>query len=138
MRSLAAWLAALVLACTLALPRVHAHTIDLQPHSERCFFEDMHSGDEMTLTYQVGGGGQLDIDVRLRDPDSQLLFQQLRKDTGTYEFVADKDGRYSYCFSNTFSTVSDKIVKCVLRGVQVADCAASTCTASCISPTRRV
>ena len=77
----------------------------------------MHNGDEMTLTYQVGGGGQLDIDVRLRDPDSQLLFQQLRKDTGTYEFVADKDGRYSYCFSNAFSTVSDKIVKCVLRTV---------------------
>ncbi|KAI3625432.1 hypothetical protein CBS9595_000793 [Malassezia furfur] len=83
------------IAWLLLLPCVLAHTIDLLPHTEHCFFEDMHVGDEMTLTYQVSGGGHLDIDVRIRDPDGQLLFQQLRKDTGTYDFVADADGRFN-------------------------------------------
>lgn len=96
---------------------VAAHTIDLLPSSEHCFFEDMHVGDEMTLTYQVSGGGHLDIDVRVKDPDNQLLFQQLRKDTGTYDFVAEMDGRYTYCFSNEFSTVTDKTLSFNVHGI---------------------
>lgn len=66
---------------------------------------------QMTLTYQVGGGGHLDIDVWLRDPQSRNLFEQNHKDTGTYSFTAQHDGRYTYCFSNEFSTVSDKTVR---------------------------
>ncbi|WFD30222.1 p24 complex component [Malassezia sp. CBS 17886] len=101
----------------LAAPLVLAHTIDLMPHREHCFFEDMHVGDEMTLTYQVSGGGHLDIDSRVSDPTGRLLFQQIRKDTGTYDFVAESDGRYTYCFSNEFSTVSDKILSFNVHGV---------------------
>ena len=101
----------------LLVPCVLAHTIDLLPHTEHCFFEDMHVGDEMTLTYQVSGGGHLDIDTRVKDPDGQLLFQQLRKDTGTYDFVADTDGRYTYCFSNTFSAIADKTLRYVPVGL---------------------
>lgn len=92
---------------------VCAHTIDLMPNSEHCFFEDMHVGDEMTLTYQVSGGGHLDINTRVKDPEDHLLFQQLRKDTGSYDFVAEMDGRYTYCFSNEFSTVTDKTLRYV-------------------------
>ncbi|WFD33631.1 p24 complex component [Malassezia cuniculi] len=108
------WVALLA---ALALLQTAAHTIDLAAHEERCFFEDMHVGDEMTLTFQVGGGGHLDIDTRLTDPDGQLLYQLLRHDTGTYEFVAEKDGRYTYCFGNNFSTVSHKTVSFNVHGV---------------------
>ncbi|WFD01885.1 p24 complex component [Malassezia obtusa] len=97
----------------LLVPCVLAHTIDLLPHTEHCFFEDMHVGDEMTLTYQVSGGGHLDIDTRVKDPDGQLLFQQLRKDTGTYDFVADTDGRYT----NTFSAIADKTLSFNVHGI---------------------
>ena len=123
---------AMWIAWLLLLPCVLAHTIDLLPHTEHCFFEDMHVGDEMTLTYQVSGGGHLDIDVRIRDPDGQLLFQQLRKDTGTYDFIADADGRYTYCFSNEFSTISDKTLRYVTNAHAV-----STCTAFCTSLRKR-
>lgn len=105
------------LAALAVLLQVTAHTIDLAAHDERCFFEDMHVGDEMTLTFQVGGGGQLDIDTRVSDPEGQLLYQLLRQDTGTYEFVAEKDGRYTYCFGNNFSTVSHKTVSFNVHGV---------------------
>lgn len=94
-----------------------AHTIDLMPSSEQCFFEDMHVGDEMTLTYQVTGGGHLDIDTRIRDPSGRLLFEQLHKDTGTYDFIAEMDGRYKYCFSNEFSALTDKSLSFNVHGV---------------------
>ncbi|GAC94092.1 hypothetical protein PHSY_001661 [Pseudozyma hubeiensis SY62] len=91
--------------------------IELGPHSSECFFEDLHHGDQMTLTYQVGGGGHLDIDVTLYDPSSHALFKQERKDTGTYSFTASSDGRYTYCLSNEFSAVSDKTVSFNVHGI---------------------
>ena len=91
--------------------------IELGPHSSECFFEDLHHGDQMTLTYQVGGGGHLDIDVTLYDPKSNALFKQERKDTGTYSFTAQDDGRYTYCLSNDFSSVSDKTVSFNVHGI---------------------
>lgn len=71
----------------------------------------------MTLTYQVGGGGHLDIDTRLVDPNGDKLFELLRKDTGTYSLTAQHTGRYSYCFSNKFSSVSDKTVSFNVHGI---------------------
>ena len=72
---------------------------------------------QMTLTYQVGGGGHLDIDTYLTDPGKKRLFELYRKDTGTYSFTAQHDGRYEYCFSNEFSTVSDKTVSFNVHGI---------------------
>lgn len=84
---------------------------------------------QMTVTYQVGGGGHLDIDfwvrnsllpilsseltsshLQLKDPLGAILYSQHRNPTGTYTFTASRDGRYNYCFSNEMSTVSPKTV----------------------------
>lgn len=110
-------LASLILLLLSTTASVGAHMIELGPHSSECFFEDLHHGDQMTLTYQVGGGGHLDIDTVLYDPHSRPLFKQERKDTGTYSFTAQDDGRYTYCFSNDFSTVSDKTVSFNVHGI---------------------
>ncbi|KAJ1033069.1 hypothetical protein NDA16_000348 [Ustilago loliicola] len=112
-----AWAFAVLLILGLGSTSAEAHMIELLPHSSECFFEDLHRGDQMTLTYQVGGGGHLDIDVVLYDPKSRPLFKQDRKDTGTYSFTAQDDGRYTYCFSNEFSTVSDKTVSFNVHGI---------------------
>jgi hypothetical protein len=45
----------------------------------------------MTVTYQVAGGGHLDIDFFLTDPQNHPLYQLSKKDTGTYSFTADKE-----------------------------------------------
>jgi hypothetical protein len=97
---------------------------------------------QMTLTYQVGGGGHLDVDVYLLDPNNDKLFQLLKKDTGTYSLTAQHTGKYQYCFSNEFSTVSDKTVRFVITSftlfrLDVADeiaFTASMCTASFTYP----
>jgi hypothetical protein len=32
---------------------IHAISIDIEPHNEECFFEDMNIGDRLTVTFQV-------------------------------------------------------------------------------------
>lgn len=43
---------------------------------------------QMTVTYQVAGGGHLDVDFNVRNPKQSTMFKQTRKDTGTYSFTA--------------------------------------------------
>lgn len=43
------------------------HNIQLKAHSRECFHEELHKGDKMTVTFQVGdrefgGAANLDID----------------------------------------------------------------------------
>jgi len=75
----------------------------------------------MTITYQVAGGGHLDIDFTVTRPKgrggTEVVFSQDKKDTGTYSFTAERDGRYEYCFSNEMSTVSGKTVSFNVHGV---------------------
>ncbi|KAF7353024.1 Supernatant protein factor [Mycena venus] len=108
-----AWLSLLL----LLPPFLSAHLIDVDAGKKECFFEDLHQHDKMTVTYQVGGGGHLDIDFWLADPDSRLLGKQIRQSTGTLSITAEKDGRYEYCFSNQMSAIADKIVSFNVHGI---------------------
>ncbi|KAJ7499191.1 emp24/gp25L/p24 family/GOLD-domain-containing protein [Mycena latifolia] len=111
--SLAAWLSLL----SLLSPLISAHLIDIDAGKKECFFEDLHKHDKMTVTYQVGGGGHLDIDFWLSDPEARLLGKQIRQSTGTLSITAEKDGRHEYCFSNQMSAIADKIVSFNVHGV---------------------
>jgi hypothetical protein len=47
----------------LLLPSfISAHLIEVAAGKKECFFEDLHTNDKMTVTYQVAEGGYLDID----------------------------------------------------------------------------
>ncbi|KAH8118348.1 supernatant protein factor C-terminal domain-containing protein [Phellopilus nigrolimitatus] len=87
--------------------------IEVPASKKECFFEDLHKNDQMTVTYQVGGGGHLDIDFWLADPENLALGKHIKQSTGSVSMTAEKDGRYEYCFSNQMSTLADKMVKCV-------------------------
>ncbi|KNZ58086.1 hypothetical protein VP01_19g4 [Puccinia sorghi] len=105
---------------------VLSHTIDIPPGQIECFFEDLHVDDkvcmQMTITFQVGGGGHLDIDFWLNDPQGSHLWNVLKRDTGTFTFTATQGGKHEYCFSNAMSTVSSKTVSFNVYGVMwVAD-----------------
>ncbi|CDZ96828.1 copii-coated vesicle protein [Phaffia rhodozyma] len=103
------------LGCFLSLAR--AHSIEIAAGAKECFFEDLHTEDKMTVTYQVGEGGHLDIDFWLKNPSSTIIYSQHRQPTGTYSFTADQNGRYQYCFSNEMSSMSPKIVSFNVHGV---------------------
>jgi p24 family protein beta-1 len=56
-----------LLATATLLGATLAHNIQLKAHSRECFHEELHAGDKMTVTFQVGdrefgGSGNLDID----------------------------------------------------------------------------
>jgi len=53
----------------------------------------------------------LHISHQLTDPINIYVAQHSKQSTGTVSMTADKDGRYTYCFSNEMSTVSDKKVR---------------------------
>ncbi|KAF9468859.1 emp24/gp25L/p24 family/GOLD-domain-containing protein [Collybia nuda] len=106
------------LALALIIPAlVSAHLIEVTAGKKECFFEDLHVHDKMTVTYQVGGGGHLDIDFWLADPDDRVLGKQIRQSTGSLSITAEKDGRHELCFSNQMSAVTDKMVSFNVHGV---------------------
>lgn len=98
---------------------------------------------KMTVTYQVGGGGHLDIDFwvcfvfsiqhisiltmglaymsQLTDPEEVALHKHIKQSTGTVSITAQKDGRHEYCFSNQMSTVVDKLVSFNVHGIVYTD-----------------
>lgn len=94
-----------------------AYTITLPPSTKECFFEELHQGDKLTITYQVGDGGHLDVDFTIFDPNDHLLDSSERQSTGTFSFNAELAGRYTYCFSNEMSTVSEKVVSFNAHGI---------------------
>ena len=62
----------LVLAAGL-LGAAAGHNIQRPAHGRECFHENLHRGDSMTLTFQVGdrefgSAGNLDIDFWVRGP----------------------------------------------------------------------
>ncbi|KII95807.1 hypothetical protein PLICRDRAFT_98293 [Plicaturopsis crispa FD-325 SS-3] len=112
------WLLALGLTLASFLPSlVSAHMVQVDASKKECFFEDLHSNDKMTVTYQVGGGGHLDIDFWLLDPTEKVLEKHIRQSTGTVSITAVTDGRHEYCFSNQMSAIADKIVSFNVHGV---------------------
>lgn len=48
---------------------------------------------------------------QLADPEHNALGKHIKQSTGTVSITAEIDGRYEYCFSNTMSAMSDKIVR---------------------------
>jgi hypothetical protein len=63
--------ARLLLSASLLLGSAVAHNIQLPAHGRECFHENLHKGDHMTVTFQVGdrefgSAGNLDIDFWVR------------------------------------------------------------------------
>ncbi|XP_006459924.1 hypothetical protein AGABI2DRAFT_149893 [Agaricus bisporus var. bisporus H97] len=111
-----------ILAVLLIFPRItSAHSIEVPAGKKECFFEDLHVHDKMTVSYQVGGGGHLDIDFWLTGPNDKVLGKHIRQDTGSLSITAEADGRHEYCFSNQMSAIADKIVSFNVHGVIYID-----------------
>ncbi|CAO0793811.1 unnamed protein product [Mucor circinelloides] len=103
-------LVVLFLAMVCLLKTTLAMSIDIQPHDNECFYEELGRGDKLTVTFQVGQGGNLDIDFWISDPDDNVLVSTTKKTQSSKSVTANKAGRYTYCFSNKISTVSAKSV----------------------------
>ncbi|KAF9902110.1 p24 complex component [Linnemannia zychae] len=101
-------LALLIVATLVTIQSVVAFTIHVPPQEQRCFYEMLEKEDNFHISFQVGDGGNLDIDFWFTDPSGVLLQDARRSASDTFNHVAITKGKYEYCFGNAFSTVTDK------------------------------
>ncbi|CAG8498817.1 2168_t:CDS:2 [Paraglomus brasilianum] len=106
-----------IAALILGIQQTVAYTIVVKAGVKECFYEDLHKDDRMTITFQVGEGGHLDIDFTMTDPNDRPIIGEERQSTGTFSVGAQDDGRYTYCFSNEMSSVTDKSVSFNVHGI---------------------
>ncbi|KAK4136512.1 supernatant protein factor, C-terminal domain-containing protein [Trichocladium antarcticum] len=114
--------AKLLLAASVLLGSAAAHNIQLPAHGRECFHENLHKGDQMTVTFQVGdrefgSAGNLDIDFWITNPLGQYQENHKSVSNGDFSFDAPHDGKYVYCFGNEHWGASSKEVSFNVHGV---------------------
>ncbi|KAM9385024.1 transmembrane emp24 domain-containing protein 5 [Pholidichthys leucotaenia] len=84
-------------------------TFTLPAGRKECFFQTMKKDASMEIEYQVLDGAGLDVDFTIFSPSGEQLYRDLRKSDGVHTIETD-DGDYMFCFDNTFSAVSEKLI----------------------------
>ncbi|KAM7012733.1 transmembrane emp24 domain-containing protein 5 [Tautogolabrus adspersus] len=84
-------------------------TFTLPPGRKECFYQTMRKDASLEIEYQVLDGAGLDVDFTISSPSGQVLFSDYRKSDGVHT-VETEDGDYMFCFDNTFSSVSEKLI----------------------------
>lgn len=87
-------------------------TVKIGANDQECFYGQIHNaGSKIGFSYAVQAGGQFDIDLRIKSPRGQVLFEESKKKQGEYSFSASETGEYEFCFSNDMSTFSEKTIE---------------------------
>ncbi|XP_026161161.1 transmembrane emp24 domain-containing protein 5 [Mastacembelus armatus] len=84
-------------------------TFTLPAGRKECFYQTMKKDASLEIEYQVLDGAGLDVDFFISSPSGQVLFSDYRKSDGVHT-VETEDGDYMFCFDNTFSAVSEKMI----------------------------
>ncbi|XP_061489761.1 transmembrane emp24 domain-containing protein 5 [Rhineura floridana] len=84
-------------------------TFTLPAGRKECFFQPMQREASLEIEYQVLDGAGLDVDFHLVSPKDETLVFEQRKSDGVHT-VETEDGDYMFCFDNTFSTLSEKVI----------------------------
>ncbi|XP_040264290.1 transmembrane emp24 domain-containing protein 5 [Bufo bufo] len=84
-------------------------TFTLPAGRKECFFQTMKKDATLEIEYQVLDGASLDIDFYLFSPNGDLVLSEDRQSDGVHT-VETVDGDYEFCFDNTFSRISEKVI----------------------------
>ncbi|XP_038601968.1 transmembrane emp24 domain-containing protein 5 [Tachyglossus aculeatus] len=84
-------------------------TFTLPAGRKECFFQPMPRQASLEIEYQVLDGAGLDIDFYIMSPKGETLVSEQRKSDGVHT-VDTEEGDYMFCFDNTFSTISEKVI----------------------------
>ncbi|NP_001090383.1 transmembrane p24 trafficking protein 5 L homeolog precursor [Xenopus laevis] len=85
------------------------YTFTLPAGHKECFFQPMKKDATLEIEYQVLDGAGLDVGFSLISPDGELLLSEERQSDGVHS-VETVDGDYQFCFDNTFSRMSEKVI----------------------------
>ncbi|XP_072275977.1 transmembrane emp24 domain-containing protein 5 [Pyxicephalus adspersus] len=84
-------------------------TFTLPAGQKECFFQPMKKDATLEIEYQVLDGASLDVDFYLVSPDGDIVLAETRQSDGVHT-VETIDGDYEFCFDNTFSRLSEKVI----------------------------
>ncbi|KAG9483146.1 transmembrane emp24 domain-containing protein 5 [Eleutherodactylus coqui] len=84
-------------------------TFTLPAGRKECFFQTMKRDATLEIEYQVLDGASLDVDFYLFSPSGELLLSEERQSDGVHT-LETVDGDYQFCFDNTFSHISEKVI----------------------------
>ncbi|XP_041064448.1 transmembrane emp24 domain-containing protein 5 [Carcharodon carcharias] len=84
-------------------------TFTLPAGHKECFYQTMKKDATLEIEYQVIDGAGLDVDFYIASPNGNILFFDQRKSDGVHS-VETENGDYMFCFDNSFSSISEKIV----------------------------
>ncbi|KAF2769770.1 supernatant protein factor, C-terminal domain-containing protein [Teratosphaeria nubilosa] len=94
-----------------------ALTYKMAPNEKECFYLHIDRKDSKVAFYfAVSSGGSFDIDYKVMGPGRgegqppRTILEGAKERQGDFVFVAQELGEYSFCFDNSMSTVSDKMV----------------------------
>ncbi|XP_058495380.1 transmembrane emp24 domain-containing protein 5 [Solea solea] len=95
-------------------------TFTLPAGRKECFYQTMKEDASLEIEYQVLDGAGLDVDFFIFSPSGKVLFSDYRKSDGVHT-VETEEGDYMFCFDNTFSSLSEKIIffELILDNVEV-------------------
>lgn len=89
-------------------------TFELPDGEKRCFYQDL-TPTKYVFMYQVIYGGQLDVDLTISDQTGKSISEAERASHDEIFFNVAQNGSYKFCFDNTFSSVSHKLIYFELR-----------------------
>ncbi|XP_071796005.1 transmembrane emp24 domain-containing protein 5-like [Asterias amurensis] len=88
----------------------HDLTVVVPAGRRECFHQHIKEKKTLDFEFQVIEGGEMDINFILRSPTNKALATEARKQEGIYTFGTHETGDYLFCFDNSFSRMSEKLV----------------------------
>ncbi|KAK5873728.1 hypothetical protein PBY51_018741 [Eleginops maclovinus] len=85
-------------------------TFELPDNEKQCFYEDLEKDVKFDIDFQVIAGGNYDVDSFVTDPLNNVLYNEKKKQYDSFSHTTAMKGVYKVCFSNEFSTFTDKTV----------------------------
>ena len=85
-------------------------TFELTDNAKECFYEEILNETKCTLEFQVVSGGHYDVDVTLKNPTGNVIYDAKKKQYESHTLATKTSGEYVFCFSNEFSSFTHKTV----------------------------
>ncbi|KAG8001419.1 Transmembrane emp24 domain-containing protein 3 [Nibea albiflora] len=85
-------------------------TFELPDNDKQCFYEELEKDVKFDMDFQVISGGNYDVDCFVTDPQSNVLYNEKKKQYDSFSHTTTMKGVYKVCFSNEFSTFTHKTV----------------------------
>ncbi|XP_029959606.1 transmembrane emp24 domain-containing protein 3 [Salarias fasciatus] len=85
-------------------------TFELPSSRKQCYYEELEKGVKFDIDFQVIAGGNYDVDCFVTDPQGNVLYNENKRQYDSFSHTTAMEGVYKVCFSNDFSTFTNKVV----------------------------